>query len=105
MHHVGRGEEEDPIRSVAQQYNSGYTPSMKTAISLPDDVFRAAERVAKHKGLSRSEFYARAIRALVKEEDEASITEQLNKVYRDSDSSLDPVLAKLQSQALEREEW
>ena len=78
---------------------------MKTAISLPDDVFRAAERVAKRKGLSRSELYARAIRALVREEDEASITEQLNKVYRDSDSSLDPVLAKLQSQALEREEW
>ncbi|MBI2378442.1 MAG: hypothetical protein HYV07_30870 [Deltaproteobacteria bacterium] len=78
---------------------------MKTAISLPDDVFRAAERVAKRKGLSRSEFYTRAIRALVKEEDEASITEQLNKVYRDSDSNLDPVLAKLQSQALEREKW
>lgn len=78
---------------------------MKTAISLPDDVFRAAERIAKRKGLSRSEFYARAIRALVTEEDEASITEQLNKVYGHSDSSLDPVLAKLQSISLDREEW
>jgi metal-responsive CopG/Arc/MetJ family transcriptional regulator len=78
---------------------------VKTAISLPDEVFRAAERVAKRKGMSRSEFYARAIVALLRQEDDEAITAQLNRVYADSDSSLDPVLAKLSYQSLEREDW
>ena len=33
---------------------------MKTAISIPDDVFRAAERAAKRLGMSRSELFSRA---------------------------------------------
>ena len=36
---------------------------MKTAISIPDPVFDAAERIAQHQGLSRSEFYTTAARA------------------------------------------
>jgi len=32
---------------------------MKTAVSVPNDVFRAAERAAKRLGISRSELYAR----------------------------------------------
>jgi metal-responsive CopG/Arc/MetJ family transcriptional regulator len=78
---------------------------MKTAISLPDDVFRAAERVAKRKGMSRSEFYARAIVALLRQEDDEAVTAQLNRVYAGTDSSVDPVLAALQSRSLEREDW
>jgi metal-responsive CopG/Arc/MetJ family transcriptional regulator len=35
---------------------------MKTAISIPDEVFEAAERTAKAPGVSRSEFYATAVR-------------------------------------------
>jgi hypothetical protein len=78
---------------------------MKTAISLPDDIFRAAERVAKKKGLSRSELYARAIVALLRQEDDADVTAQLNRVYGDSDSRLDPVLAALPGRILEKEDW
>ena len=33
---------------------------MKTAISIPDEVFRAAERAAKRLGMSRSELFSRA---------------------------------------------
>jgi len=35
---------------------------MKTAISLPDPVFRSAEQLAARLGISRSELYCRAIR-------------------------------------------
>ena len=34
---------------------------MKTAISIPDEVFRSAERLAQRLGVSRSELYAKAV--------------------------------------------
>jgi hypothetical protein len=34
---------------------------MKTAVSLPDPLFRRAEKAAKRLGISRSELYARAL--------------------------------------------
>ena len=42
-------------------YNSGDTSTMKTAVSLPDDLFRLAEAAARRLGVSRSELYANAI--------------------------------------------
>jgi metal-responsive CopG/Arc/MetJ family transcriptional regulator len=35
---------------------------MKTAVSLPDEVFETAERLARRLELSRSELYCRALR-------------------------------------------
>ena len=43
----------------------GYTPGMKTAISIPDDVFNEAEALARRTKKSRSEVYARAVREYV----------------------------------------
>lgn len=40
----------------------GYTHVMKTAISMPDETFEAATRQAASLGLSRSEFFTRAVR-------------------------------------------
>ncbi|EIJ36932.1 hypothetical protein Thini_4454 [Thiothrix nivea DSM 5205] len=34
---------------------------MKTAISIPDPVFQAAELFARHFGISRSELYTKAV--------------------------------------------
>jgi len=36
---------------------TGYTSSMKTAISLPDGDFERFERIATRHGMNRSEFY------------------------------------------------
>ena len=78
---------------------------MKTAVSIPDKIFRAADRLAKRKGLSRSELYARAVAALVRQEDESEVTAQLNRVYEASDSRLDPTLAAIPGKLLEKEDW
>ena len=78
---------------------------MKTAISIPDPVFRAADRIAKRKGISRSELYSRAVAALVREEDDDVVTAELNRIYAASDSSLDSTLASLPRLILEREDW
>lgn len=42
---------------------TGYTHSMKTAVSIPNDLFEAAEQVRRQSGESRSALYAAAIRS------------------------------------------
>lgn len=78
---------------------------MKTAISIPDKVFDQANEVAQRLGLSRSELYARAVEAFVKEYRRKGVTEALNRVYSKRPSGLDPVLAKMQFMSLPKEEW
>ena len=51
---------------------------MKTAISLPNDIFERASRRAMDLGLSRSEFFARAANRYLEELDAASVTKQIN---------------------------
>ena len=52
---------------------------MKTAVSVPDDVFDQAEQLARRKRMSRSELYTTALRALLA--DDAAVTERLDDVY------------------------
>jgi len=51
---------------------------MKTAISLPDELFERASRRAKELGVSRSEFFARAADRYLAELDAQSVTGQIN---------------------------
>lgn len=51
---------------------------MKTAISLPDEVFAGVERGAAELGISRSEFFARAAQRYIAELDRDSLTERIN---------------------------
>jgi metal-responsive CopG/Arc/MetJ family transcriptional regulator len=79
---------------------------MKTAISLPDDLFHDAERAAQSMGLSRSELYQRALRAFLDRHSNQAVTEALNLIYagEDAGAGLDPVLARLQKASL-TSEW
>ncbi len=79
---------------------------MKTAISVPDDVFQRAEAVAKHRGLSRSELYVQALRAYLAEVERADMTEQIDAALDEigrEESQVDPLLAAAQARVLERE--
>ena len=79
---------------------------MKTAVSLPDPVFRSADRLAARLGVSRSELYCRAIKELLARHEDAAVTEQLDALYGEPDvsSSLDPELTQLQSVTLARQD-
>jgi predicted nuclease with RNAse H fold len=92
-------------RLLSPRYDSGYTFAVKTAISIPDEVYRAAERVARKLGVSRSRLYADAIREFVSRAEERNITEKLNQVYEKSPTSPDPLLLRMQWASLGREEW
>ena len=79
---------------------------MKTAISIPDELFRAADRAAKRLGLSRSQFYQRAIAHYLERQSEALVTDALNAVYRaDAPGAVDVVLDRMQRSSLPREPW
>jgi metal-responsive CopG/Arc/MetJ family transcriptional regulator len=80
---------------------------MKTAVSLPDPLFHAAERLARRLGISRSQVFQRAVKAFLEAYEEASVTESLNAVYADEEANvgLDPVIEKLQTISLVREKW
>lgn len=78
---------------------------MKFAISVPDPVFQAGERLAREKGISRSELYARALADYLGVHGAASITARLDALYAEQPSQLDPALAAAQQTLLIDEAW
>jgi metal-responsive CopG/Arc/MetJ family transcriptional regulator len=78
---------------------------MKVAISLPDPVFSAAERLAHRLRVSRSQLYAQAIEEYLGKRQDALITERLNALYGTEQASVDPALAAAQLQAIGHEAW
>ncbi len=78
---------------------------MKTAISIPDQIFQAAEGLASRLGISRSELYAKAVSEYTKSHQSVNITEVLNKVYSKQNSELDKDLYSMQMRSIQQEEW
>jgi len=78
---------------------------MKTAVSLPDEVFYEAERVAQSLGVSRSQLYASAIAEFVAQHQSQNVTQRLNEVHAKHDTRVDPVLDALQLLSLPPDEW
>ena len=82
-----------------------YRVGMKTAISIPDQVFSRADKFARHRKMTRSALFTIAVDEFIKHHRQEDVTERLNKVYAKEDSFLDPVLDKLQALSLPREDW
>lgn len=78
---------------------------MKTAISVPDDVFEQAERLAKHLKLSRSALYQRALGEFVARHSPDEITETLDRVCDAVESRAEPFATAAAKRTLERSEW
>jgi predicted transcriptional regulator len=77
---------------------------MKTAISIPDDVFQEAERLARKTKKSRSEIYSRAVREYVARYSEDAVTEALDALY-EGPAAADDFARASARQAFERSEW
>jgi len=78
---------------------------MKIAISVPDKIFKAGERLAREQGISRSQLYTNALAAYLKVHGAAAITERLDSLYAKEDSHLDPALTAAQQRLLRDEAW
>ena len=78
---------------------------MKTAISIPEPVFRSAELLARRLKMSRSRLYATAVAEFVARHRRGQLTKRLNEVYSDVDEDLDAGTLALQLRSLPDEEW
>lgn len=78
---------------------------MKTAISIPNEIFESAEKLAENMGVSRSELYVIALKRFLEQQSDSQVSEKLNEIYGERPSTLDPGLRKLQSRSLPKEKW
>lgn len=78
---------------------------MKTAISLPDELFESAEDLAERLGMSRSELYATAVAEYLAKHRDEDVTDKLNEVYSEESSGIDPELRSAQARSVRSAEW
>jgi metal-responsive CopG/Arc/MetJ family transcriptional regulator len=78
---------------------------MKTAVSIPDDVFEEAEALAQRAKRSRSDVYARALSEYVARHAPDRITEAMDRVLDDIELAKDKFTARAARRTLERSEW
>jgi predicted transcriptional regulator len=78
---------------------------MKTAVSIPDDVFEDAERLASRLQTSRSKLYARALAEFVARHDDDRITALMDQAVREAGAQGDAFLDVATKQAMQRAEW
>ena len=78
---------------------------MKTAISIPDSIFEEADSLAKQLGMSRSEFYRRAVEEYMDSHRHENVRQALDLVYSEESSALDEPLAQMQFATLPQEDW
>jgi metal-responsive CopG/Arc/MetJ family transcriptional regulator len=78
---------------------------MKAALSIPDDVFRGAERLARRTKKSRSRLFSDAMREYVARHSPDEVTEAMNRVCSELGNASDSFVSSAASRALERSEW
>ncbi|MEM6406085.1 MAG: ChpI protein [Pseudomonadota bacterium] len=78
---------------------------MKVAISIPDPLFEAAEKLAKAHALPRNKLYSEALSYYVSTHNTDEITARLNQVYSHNESDIEPELMSVQFEVLNHEAW
>ena len=79
---------------------------MKTAISLPEDLYRGAERYAKRTRKSRSQLYAEALSEYLARHAPDEVTEDMNMVVEQLGGvPPDPFAAGAARRVLKAVEW
>ena len=82
-----------------------YTNGMKTAISLPDPVFEAADALAMRLHVSRSELYTMALEKFLKERTETDVTQRINDFIDKHGQPVDPVFLRSTLADMRKVEW
>ena len=78
---------------------------MKTAVSVPDDVFARAERLARREKRSRSDVYSQALREYVARHEPDEITEALDRTMAEVGEGSDEFVTTASRRVLESTEW
>lgn len=78
---------------------------MKTAVSIPDDLFRQADELASQLGKSRSELYREALADYVSRREPGAVTRALNALNDQISAESDDLAVQTARRTLERSEW
>jgi metal-responsive CopG/Arc/MetJ family transcriptional regulator len=78
---------------------------MKTAVSIPDDVYRGAERLARRTRKSRSRLYGDALKEYLARHAPDEVTEAMNRACAEVGETKDPFVSSAARRILERTEW
>jgi len=78
---------------------------MKTAVSIPDDVFQKVERIARRARRSRSEVFSAALAEYVARHAPDEITDAMDRVCADVGSQPDGFTGAAARRLLESTEW
>ncbi len=78
---------------------------MKTAVSIPDDVFDGAERLARRTKKSRSQLFSDAVKEYVARHGSEDITEAMDRVCAELGNPQDAFGEAAAHRILERNEW
>ncbi len=79
--------------------------SLKTAISIPEDIYRDAEDAAEKLGMTRSGLYSAAVADFLNRYRKDDIRTKLNEVHAAGSPGIDPALVVMQFASLPKEEW
>ncbi len=83
----------------------GYTSGMKTAVSIPDEVYAETERLARHLKKSRSEVYSLALAEYVVRHVPECVTEAMDRVCTEVGEETGDFAAVASRRILERSSW
>jgi metal-responsive CopG/Arc/MetJ family transcriptional regulator len=80
---------------------------MKTAISIPTELFENAERLAIRLQTTRSQLYAKALAEFIARHDQSLLTETMNQALDEIEfePQTKSFIAKANQMTLERNEW
>lgn len=78
---------------------------MKTAVSIPDDVFKRAERLARRTGKSRSRLFSDAVAEYIARHSPEEVTEAMNKLCDELGDAPDAFVSEASRRILARTEW
>lgn len=91
---------------LATSFGSGYIFGMKTAISLPDEVFEEAERLASRLKVSRSELYAKALQDFVRRHSPDAVTDAYDLICSEAvEPNPEPFVQRAARKSLKRVDW
>ena len=78
---------------------------MKTAVSIPNDVFQGAERLARRTKKSRSQLFSDAVKEYVARHAPEDVTEAMDRVCNELGTASDKFVSSAAGRILERSEW
>lgn len=78
---------------------------MKTAVSIPDDIFEAAQQLARRSGKSRSRVFSEALREYVARHAPDAVTEAMDRVCVEVTGDDHAFAAAAAHRVLARSEW